>query len=104
MDEADWEYWSIHVFKFAGASVAVGAGSVGVEVVCVGSMDWEESLLVLVDDSATSADLRPVSWDTRTPMATAARMTKTRARPHWDKCQRHGGYQNEKYDRTHSPH
>ena len=74
----------MHVFKFAGASVAVGAGRVGVVFVFDGSVlsVAEASLLVAVDVSAGWDDLRPVSWETRTPMTTAARMTKTSARPH----------------------
>ena len=84
LEETIFEYWSIHVFKFARASVAVGAGRVGVVVVFDGSVvsNGEASLLVAVDVSAGWDDLRPASWETRTPIATAARITKTRARPH----------------------
>lgn len=56
----------MHVFRLAGAFVAVGAGNVGV-VIGVVTAVWdcslllEASLLGIVDDSEGSVDLRPVS-------------------------------------------
>ena len=81
--EADVEYCSRHDLRFAGASVAVGAGRAGSVVLGeVNSVDGLESESE-VDESAGAAGFLPVSWDTRTPIATDANMMKSRANPHY---------------------
>jgi len=77
------EYCSRQDLRFAGASVAVGAGRVGAVVLGV-----DDSVIGLdseseVEDVAEAAARLPVSWDTRTPIATEARMMKSRASPHY---------------------
>jgi hypothetical protein len=97
--EVEVEYCSRQDLRFAGASVAVGAGRVGAVVLgvieSVVGLDSESE----VEEVGGAADFLPVSWDTRTPIATDARMIKSRASPHyllafitWRKIQ------------THSPH
>ena len=80
--DVDVEYCSRQDLRFAGASVAVGAGRVG--SVALGVVD---SVVGLdseseVEEVAGAAAFLPVSWDTRTPIATDARMMKSRASPH----------------------
>jgi hypothetical protein len=82
--EVVWEYCSMHDLRFAGASVAVGAGRAGAVVLgmtdsVVDSEVDSESEEVVVG----SADFLPVSWDTKTPVAIDARMMNTKASPHY---------------------
>ena len=97
--EVEVEYCSRQDLRFAGASVAVGAGKVGAVVLGV-----DESVVGLdseseVEEVAEAAARLPVSWDTSTPIATEARMIKSRASPHYSLA-----LITREVDWTHSPH
>jgi hypothetical protein len=82
--EEVWSYCSIQVRRFRGASVAVGAGRVGAV------LDGESIEALAPESESESEEVegvgvgesRLVNWETHTPIAIAARMTKTRPSPH----------------------
>lgn len=65
----------------------MGTGKVGVVLVALCETEVPAPSSV-EDESGASADRRPVSLETSTPIATAARMIKTKANPHCaDECE-----------------
>jgi hypothetical protein len=62
--------------------VAVGAGRLGSVVVAVADSVVESEPDSEAEVVLGSADFRPVSCETRTPIATDARMIKSKASPH----------------------